>query len=123
MIFVILNQAAEDKELLLVDGGLCHFSQKKNGTVSIHEIIVLPSHRRKGIAQSLVQRVRDMHPGCKMRALCPVEYDSNKFWKSIGCEHKGIIKSEGTETRKQMNVWELEAEEQLELVPPPKKTF
>lgn len=114
MIFTILAEAAKKGELLFVDGGMVHFSQKRNGTFTVHEIIVLPSHRRRGVGEALVQRIRDLHPGCKMRALCPIQYESNAFWKGIGCLHRGIKRSGDV----RMNIWELPPEEELELVPP-----
>lgn len=84
MIFVAMNEAAERGRLLLVDGGLCRFHLRRDGVVVIREILVLPTHRRKGVGRAMVNEVRRRHPGCKLLARCPVPYDSNRFWGMIG---------------------------------------
>ena len=97
MIFVALNEAADRGELLLVDGGLCRFHKRRDGVVVIHEILVLPARRKDGIGRSLVDAVRDRFPTAILRALCPKEYDSNRFWERLGFVH--------VSTTERANVW------------------
>jgi GNAT superfamily N-acetyltransferase len=99
VIFVALNEAADKGKLLLVDGGMLRFHVRRDGVVKIHEVIVLPSHRRKGVGRRLVQEVRARYPALIIRALCPTEYESNGFWKRLGFVH--------TATTERANVWEL----------------
>ncbi len=118
MIFAILNEAANKGDLILVDGGMVHFTVRRDRVVTIHEIIVLPRMRRKGIAQKMIRQLQDENPGYRLRALCPVGYESNKFWEGIGFTHCGIKKSgektpedEGSveEVGVSLNVWMMEA--------------
>lgn len=84
MIFVALNDAAGRGELLLVDGGMCRFHRRRDGVVTVHELLVLPTHRRRGIGRALVGRVRELHPAATLRAVCPGEYEANEFWAACG---------------------------------------
>jgi N-acetylglutamate synthase-like GNAT family acetyltransferase len=93
MIFAALNEAAERGELLIVEGGLCRFHVRRDGTLVIREVIVLPGARRRGIGSKLVHRACITHRGLVI-AKCPVKYESNRFWQEIGFqlvgEGKGI---------------------------------
>ena len=84
MIFVALSEAADANELLLVDGGLCRFHKRRDGAVTIRELLVLPSHRRKGIGRRLVIEVCNRNPRAVIQATCPGEYEANKFWEAMG---------------------------------------
>lgn len=84
MIFVALNEAAQKGHLLLVDGGLLRYHLRRDGVATIHELIVLPAHRRKGIGRRLVRTVRELCPDSTIRATCPAEYEANQFWKAMG---------------------------------------
>jgi GNAT superfamily N-acetyltransferase len=84
MILVALNEAAERGELLLVDGGLCRFHLRRDGVVVIRELLVLPTHRRKGVGRALVGAVRARHPSATLRATCPAEYEANEFYSALG---------------------------------------
>jgi len=84
MIFAALNEAADHGELLLVAGGLCRFHRRRDGTVTLRELLVLPECRRQGIGRSLVEAVVHRHPGARLLARCPVSYASNGFWPKVG---------------------------------------
>ena len=84
MLFVALSEAASRGELLLVEGGMCRFHRRKDGTVTIREILVLPALRRQGIGRRLLQDIRERNPGSALIAKCPAHYESNAFWKALG---------------------------------------
>lgn len=46
--------------------------------------------RRRGVALKMVKQLQSDYPGHPIRALCPVGYESNKFWEGIGCKHGGL---------------------------------
>lgn len=100
MIFAALSEAAEKGELLLVGGGLCHFHQRKDRTVTIREILVLPTYRRRGIGRRLVERA--CNDAVKAVARCPADLPSNGFWKQLGFQ---LMKTETTRTGRKVNVW------------------
>ena len=82
MLFVALAQAAESGELLLLDGGLCRFYKRRDGQVTIRELLVLPAARRRGLGKKLVGLASI--GANRVVARCPAKYDSNAFWKKIG---------------------------------------
>ena len=86
MIFVALEEASRKGELFIVHGGMCRWHRRKDGTVVIREILVLPGQRRNGIGRSLVRRVQEVNPvGSRIIARCPAKYkDGNAFWKGMG---------------------------------------
>jgi len=84
MLFVALSESADRGQLLLVDGGLCRYHLRKDGAVTIREIIVLPASRGKGIGRALVGAVLRQCPGAVVRARCPADYPANGFWERMG---------------------------------------
>lgn len=90
MIFVVLNEAAECGELLLVDGGMCRFHIRRDRVLVIREIIVLPDRRRQGVGSKLVHAACKTHSGLVV-ARCPVPYPANAFWRALGFTLHAVI--------------------------------
>lgn len=93
MIFSALDEAAQKGELLLVEGGLCRFHRRRDGWVSVREIIVLPSRRHDGVGRSLLNcvinragRVANIRG---LVACCPADLPANGFWEQIGFRKAG----------------------------------
>lgn len=105
MIFAAMNEAADRDELLLVDAGLCRFHLRRDGVVTIREILVLPLARRCGVGRRMVNEVQRRHPHATLRACCPVTTsdgrvgEANVFWR-----HLGFVLQRTT--TKGINVWE-----------------
>lgn len=91
MIFVVLHEAAKKGNLLLVDGGLCHFHRdKRDNTIIIHEMLVLPSARRGGVGRGMIEKLQERYPGSSIRCKCPFSYlTGNAFWEGMGFELLG----------------------------------
>lgn len=103
MIFEILEESAKRGELILVDGGICNFHIRRDGQLTIREIIVLPEYLGQGIGSSILSRLIAMKPK-SIFAKCPSDLSSNGWY-----EHMGFI-LEGTETTKRgrkLNLWRL----------------
>jgi GNAT superfamily N-acetyltransferase len=97
MLFVALAEAADRGTLLLVSGGLCRWHRRRDGRVTIRELVVLPAQRRQGIGRALVEQVARLNPGCPLSARCPVCYPSNGFWPAVGFDLVDTVKG--------ANVW------------------
>ncbi len=91
MIFAALSEAMQKGELILRQGGLCHWHRRKDGVVVIREILVLPSMRRAGLGRSMLDEARTSSPGyTAVVAKCPAAYESgNAFWAGMGFTKTG----------------------------------
>ncbi len=98
MLFVVLSEAVQRGELFLVDGGLCHWHQCRDGSITIRDILVLPDRQRQGIGTTLLARLEAKHP-THLTARCPTHYPSNTWWS-----HQGFVLSH-TLKGGTLNVW------------------
>lgn len=102
MIFEALNDAADAGELLLVEGGMCHFHRRRDGQVTIREVIVLPSARREGVGRRMI---KDAAGAAELiLARCPADLiEGNAFWSGLGFR---LARKEQTRLGRVINVWE-----------------
>jgi len=104
MIFESLNAAARTGELILLDGALCHFHLRRDGQLTICEIIVLPEYQRRGIGREILDALRVTPGATSILAKCPADLDSNDWYRHQGFEHEA---TETTRTGRTVNVWRL----------------
>lgn len=80
MFFNTLNDSAERGELMLVDGGMCHWHLRRDGQLTIREII----STRKGAGRRILRRL-ELTPGAtSLFAKCPVSLPSNAWYGRQG---------------------------------------
>lgn len=89
MIFIAMEEAARNGELILVHGGLCRFHRRRDGNTIIREILVLPEYRRSGIGRRLLAEVISRRGDGPVIAKCPKGYEANLFWAAMGFEIAG----------------------------------
>lgn len=106
MIFEILNESAERGELILVNGGLCHYHIRRDGQLTIREIIVIPEEQGKGIGKSILDSLLKMECS-SIFAKCPADLISNGWYERMGFEKEGVSE---TRSGKVINHWRLEKE-------------
>lgn len=70
---------------------------------TLYELAVSESHRRNGIAETLVSRMANDSPHEKLIAKCPVDLPANNFYASTGWEK---IDTEDGKQR-DLHVWRL----------------
>jgi len=104
MIFKPLYEAARRGELLLIDGGMCHWHLRRDGQVTIREIIVLPECQRKGIGQEMLDALRRIPGASSVFAKCPADLPANGFYQATGFVWEG---TEMTRTGRKLNLWRL----------------
>lgn len=105
MIFETLMESAERGELILVDGGLCHWHLRRDGQLTIREIIVLPDRRGAGVGAAILARLMTTPGATSLFAKCPADLPSNGWYSRMGflCEGR-----EATKTGRRVNLWRLE---------------
>lgn len=108
MIFETLNESNERGELLLVDGGMCHYHLRRDGQLTIREIIVAKPHQRRGIGRAMLGRLMlDNRTATSLFAKCPANLPANGWYKHMFFVLEG---EETTRTGKRLNLWRLSLE-------------
>jgi len=105
MIFEALNEAAERGELLLVDGGMCDYHLRRDGQVTIREIIVLPERRRQGIGTAMLNTLKQIPGATSIFAKCPWDLAANDWYHCRGFADEGL---EATKTGRWLRLWRLQ---------------
>lgn len=102
MIFEVLNDAAERGELILMDGGLCHWHLRRDGQITIREIIVLSEHRRQGVGTAMLEQLKQVLGASSIFAKCPYDLSANNWYHKLGFTDEGI---EETRTGRWLRKW------------------
>jgi GNAT superfamily N-acetyltransferase len=107
---VIYEKAAADGELLICRNGVgpvgaLHFHHRRDGITTVHEIVVSPSARDRGIGRLLMdalEREAQARGQKRLRLKCPVDQPANGFYSRVGFDRTGM---EPSRTR-HVAVWE-----------------
>jgi hypothetical protein len=99
MIFEALYEASQHGELLLIDGGFCHWHLRRDGQLTIHEII----STRSGAGSEMLAYLKKQPATCIV-AKCPVDLPSNDWYRRRGF---ALEQTEITKTGRKLNVWKL----------------
>ena len=99
MIFQTLYESSLKGELILIDGGICHWHLRRDGQITIREII----STRKGAGKEMLEILK-AKGGESLFAKCPVELESNRWYESNGFHLEGV---EETKTGRKLNLWRL----------------
>jgi len=98
MIFETLNESANRGELLLVDGGMCHWHLRRDGQLTIREII----STRKGAGSVILRRLEHTVGATSLFAKCPVELPANEWYTRRGFY---VERMETTKTGRKLLCW------------------
>ena len=105
MIFETLWASAQKGELLLVKGGMCHWHLRRDGQITVREIIVLPGHQRQGIGTEMIDTLKKTYGATSIFAKCPAELPANDFYQVLGFQCEG---TETTRTGRLLKLWRLD---------------
>lgn len=106
MIFETLWESAQRGELLLTEGGFCHWHLRKDGQLTIREIISL----RPGAGSEMLERLKQVAGATSLFAKCPVELEANDWYRKRGFALEG---TETTKTGRVLNLWRLRSEPEI----------
>lgn len=97
MIFETLHGSAERGELILVDGGYCRWHLRKDGQLTIYEILVLPERRGEGIGTTMLETLKAVPGMTSIFARCPGHLLANNWYRKRGfvCEDT-VLTNKGT---------------------------
>jgi len=86
MVFDILWESSQRGELILVEGGYCRFHLRKDGQLTIYEII----SQNKGVGSRMLSLLKDKCPNA-IFAKCPVALSSNSWYEKNGFVLQGTV--------------------------------
>lgn len=99
MIFETLYESVKRGELLLIDGGFCHWHLRRDGQLTIREII----STKPGSGSAMLAELK-RQPATSIFAKCPVDLPANDWYLRRGFELERI---EMTRTGRKLNLWRL----------------
>lgn len=99
MIFETLHESAQRGELLLIDGGFCHWHLRRDGQLTIREII----STKPGAGSAMLTELK-RQPAQSIFAKCPVDLAANEWYRRRGFE---LETTETTRTGRELNHWRL----------------
>jgi len=105
MIFETLYASALRNELILVDGGFCHYHLRRDGQLTIREIIVLPEYQRRGIGTMILKALCQIPGATSIFAKCPSDLPANGWYERMGFS---MVSIETTRTGREVNCWRLQ---------------
>lgn len=100
MLFEAIHDSAKRGELILLDGGFCRYHLRRDGQLTIHEIISL----RPGAGSEMLARLKQTGARCIV-ARCPADLDANGWYRRRGFTPTG---TEMTRTGRSINTWRLD---------------
>lgn len=100
MIFDALYESAQRGELLCVDGGFCHWHLRRDGQLTIREII----STELGAGRRMLAILCNTPGATCIVAKCPAHLPSNGWYKRRGFE---LVATEMTRGGKGLNVWRI----------------
>jgi hypothetical protein len=100
MIFESLHESSRAGELILIDGGYCRWHLRRDGIVTIYEII----SQRPGAGSAMLAQLQQVAGAVVIQAKCPENLPANDWYRK-----KGFIcmQQETTRSGRVLNVWRL----------------
>ena len=105
MIFNALHEAAQRGELILIAGGMCRYHLRRDGVLTIREIIVLPYLQGIGFGRAMLDILKTVSGVRVIRAKCPETLvEANGWYRAMGFE---VVCIDQTRAGARLIVWEL----------------
>lgn len=101
MIFESLYESAQRGELILVDGGMAHVHLRRDGVLTLREIIV--TRPGVGIGSEILNRLLTWPGAHAIVARCPADLPANKWYERRGFFRVG---TQVTRTGRQVVTWQ-----------------
>lgn len=98
VIFETLYDSAKRGELLLIDGGMCHWHLRRDGQLTIREII----STRKGAGGEMLATLKAIPGALFLFAKCPIDLEANAWYARRGFICTG---EEITKTGRRLKLW------------------
>ena len=106
MFFESLQASAQRGELILVENGYCRYHLRRDGQLTIYEIISL----QPGTGTHMLNMLKEVPGATSIFAKCPADLPSNAWYQRRGfvCEGEEI-----TRTGRKLRLWRLRLEKKI----------
>jgi hypothetical protein len=101
MIFETLYKSALQGELMLIDSGLCHWHLRRDGQITIREIISIKSGQGGLMLANLIA-IGHEGGATSIFAKCPADLPANEWYRRRGFMCEG---TETTKTGRELKLW------------------
>jgi len=101
MIFETLYESSNRGELLLIDGGFCHWHLRRDGQLTIREII----STRPGAGSEMLETLKHTPGTESLFAKCPIDLSANDWYARRGFNCEG---EEVTPNGRTLRLWRLQ---------------
>ena len=98
--FEALYESAQRGELLLIDGGMCHWHLRRDGQLTIREIIAT----RRGAGSEMLDRLRQTPGATSILARCPSDLAANGWYAHMEFALDGEMVARSGRV---VNIWRL----------------
>lgn len=102
MIFEALYASAKRGELLLIEGGMCHWHLRRDGQLTIGEIIT--TRKGAGVGAAMLAVLKTTPGATSLFAKCPQDLNANGWYADQGF---ALERVETTRTGRRLNCWRL----------------
>lgn len=85
----MFNQLHESNERGELFGGVCRFHLRRDGQVTIYEIIVELEKQGSGIGKHFIERLKQIEGAKSIFANCPAHLPANGFYRHMGFDLEG----------------------------------
>jgi hypothetical protein len=86
MIFETLHGSAQRGELILIEGGYCRWHLRKDGQLTIYEIISL----KPGAGSAMLEQLKQVKGATSIFARCPFDLAANNWYLMKGFTFEGL---------------------------------
>lgn len=101
MIFESLHESNRKGEFY---GAMCHWHLRRDGQITIREIVIEQGEQGKGQGRAIVDRLKQVPGAVCLLAKCPTDLLANEFYKHLGFE---LESTETTPSKRKLNLWRL----------------
>ena len=102
--FEQLIEAAERGELILTDNAMCNWHLRRDGQLTIREILVMPGYQGEGRGTQILEQLRATPGATSIFAKCPADLRANDWYASKGFNLEG---EEVTKSGRKLKLWRL----------------
>lgn len=100
MCFEQLHDSQCRGELLLIDGGMCHWHLRRDGQLTIREIL----SNKPGAGVAMLDTLKATLGAANIVAKCPADLPANEWYQRRGFS---LNATEHSKTGREINVWKL----------------